>query len=74
MVRSILFLIPIVLFGCATNANNANVSNECRFAKSQYQMCYGACLSSTPGTFLQAASACGRACRGELNQMNSTCR
>lgn len=64
----------LLLTGCDTPQRASNESAECRQAKGFYQMCYGACLGSTPGTFLQAASACGNKCRNEALEMASACR
>ena len=71
---SIYLIFLIMLSACESNPRNANESSECRQAKGSYQMCFGSCLGSTPGTFLQAASKCGNMCQKEASNMASICR
>lgn len=60
------FLINLIsiflLFGCESNPSKP-VSNECKQAKGQYQMCYGSCMASTPGDAIYVMSKCGRQCK-----------
>jgi hypothetical protein len=64
----------LVLAGCETTPKNTNESPECRRAKGIYSMCYGNCLSSTPGGMLAAASRCGNVCRNQVIEMSAVCR
>lgn len=75
IVISVLFL--MLLTSCATKTNNSNAETEtyeCRIAKSEYQMCYGNCLMTTPGAFLQAAGICGNSCMKQMYDMKRVCR
>ena len=63
-----------LLAGCESNQRVSNETQECRQAKGFYQMCYGGCLGSTTGTFLQAAAKCGNQCSNEARNMASICR
>jgi hypothetical protein len=43
-------------------------------ARSLYQMCFGSCLSSTPGTTLTAMGICGNRCTAESRDAARACR
>jgi hypothetical protein len=70
----LLCIFCFLLVGCETNPRVSNETPECRQAKGFYQMCYGGCLGSTTGTFLQAAAKCGNQCSNEARNMASICR
>ncbi len=65
-------LVAFALAGCATGPQRP-VSEACRMARADWQMCYGGCLSSTPGGILQAAGVCGNECRRESIALNRAC-
>lgn len=72
-------LFVIALTGCETTRGGGQrlsspVSEECRLARADFQICYGGCLSSTSGTFLQAAGKCGNECRRESLASARACR
>lgn len=72
-------MLAIAFAGCETTRGSGQrvsspVSEECRFAKADFQICYGSCLSSTTGTFLQAAGKCGNECRRESIASARACR
>jgi hypothetical protein len=66
-------ILTSVLFGCETESQS-NVSRECARAKSIFQMCYGNCLSRTPGGFVAAAGRCGNVCQEESFDVQDACR
>lgn len=73
MLRFGLSLILVVFTtGCATNSKP--VSEDCRMARSLYQMCFGSCLSSTPGATLTAMGICGKRCTAESRDAARACR
>ena len=71
---TVFFIFFLFLSGCENNPRTSNETTECRQAKGFYQMCYGSCLGSTPGGFLQAASRCGNQCLNEAKNMSYICR
>jgi hypothetical protein len=66
-------ILTLMLSGCETESQ-ANVSRECASAKSIFQMCYGSCLSRTPGGFVAAAGRCGNVCQEESFDVQDACR
>jgi len=66
-------IVTLMLYGCETESQ-ANVSRECASAKSIFQMCYGSCLSRTPGGFVAAAGRCGNVCQEESFDVQDACR
>ena len=66
------FISALFLIGCA--ANTKPVSDDCRMARSYYQMCYGSCLGSTPGATLTAMGICGNKCKSESRDAARACR
>jgi hypothetical protein len=67
-------LVCLSLSACETTGPKQAVTEECRLARAEYQMCYGSCLGSTPGGILQAAGICGNRCRQESYALNRACR
>ena len=65
-------ILAVFITGCATNSKP--VSEDCRMARSLYQMCFGSCLSSTPGTTLTAMGICGNRCTAESRDAARACR
>jgi hypothetical protein len=72
--KYIAIIFSVLLAACETTPQKTNESQECRQAKGMYSMCYGNCLSSTPGGILAAASRCGNVCRRQVIEMSAVCR
>lgn len=68
-----LLFFTLLAIGSGTSKSNTPISDECKYAKSNYQVCYGTCMASTPGGFLYVAGACGNRCSRESNYMNAVC-
>jgi len=72
-------LAAVFLSSCETGGSRGQsyappISEECRMARAEFQICYGGCLSSATGTFLQAAGKCGNECRRESLASARACR
>lgn len=72
-------IFSIAVLGCQTTGGGGQsyappVTEDCRIARAEFQICYGTCLSSTSGTFLQAAGRCGNQCRRESLASQRACR
>jgi hypothetical protein len=72
--KYIVIIFSLLLVACETTPKNTSESQECRQARGMYSMCYGNCLSNTPGGLLAAASRCGNVCRGQVIEMAAVCR
>lgn len=78
--RPYFFLLLIaVLTGCestgpGSQTHATSVTEQCRIARAKFRICYGSCLSSTPGGFIQAAGQCGNRCSNESMDVQRACR
>lgn len=66
--------LAFLLSGCVESQSVRNVSDECRYARADFQLCYGGCLSAQPGDFITAAAQCGRECKAESIYSAKMCR
>ena len=74
---TILFL-GILLSSCQTTGSGYGgyskpVSPQCNIARSQFNICYGNCLSTTPGSTLNVMSQCGYRCQNYSMQVARFC-
>ena len=65
------------LAGCQSSSSSGYYSQpenpQCRAARANYQMCYGSCLTRTPGGVLTAMGICGNECIQHSYQVNLMC-
>lgn len=73
---AITFTFFISLTGCQTTGTSGyseKITPQCRAAKSNYQMCYGSCLTVTPGGLITAMGICGNKCMNYSAQVSHAC-
>tara|TARA_B100000886_G_C20319718_1_gene447545 strand:+ start:304 stop:564 length:261 start_codon:yes stop_codon:yes gene_type:complete len=69
--------VALILTSCQTSGGGYGYSKpetpQCRAARSQYQICYGNCLTVTPGGVLAAMGKCGNKCMNYSMQVAAMC-